>query len=309
MTSKRKKYILTILKATIALLIIFFIIKYIKSNATTLEDFEFELNYFYLFVSFLILLLFILSQYILWHFITRHNKCNLAFLKSIKLRAYSEFGKYVPGKVLGYAILLQEYSNEGKSKLQLSFSMFIEMLSSILSAALLFLVTLFFTDIQEFRIYRFTALALLILFFLLIHPRIINYFTSWIFKIANREPVLLNISYLDLLKMIFLYALNFMIFGFSFILLIKSFYDVNFSDYIFITGTTAAASLIGLFAIFVPAGLGVREGVLVFTLSLILPPAIAGIIALTSRLWLTFAEIFLFGLIFIYSRIFSRGTV
>lgn len=238
----------------------------------------------------------------MWFYITKQNKCNLTFSKSIILRAYSEFGKYVPGKVLGYAILFHEYSKESKSKVNLSFSMFLELLASILASAFLFLLSLFFTDVQEFRIYRFAALALLILFFVLMHPRVINFFASWIFKIARREPVLLNITYLTLLKTILFYALNFMVFGVAFILFLKSFYNVSFSDYLFITGTTAAAGLIGLFAVFVPAGLGVREGVLVFTLSFIMPPAMAGIIALTSRLWLTFAEIFLFGLIFIFFK-------
>jgi len=67
----------------------------------------------------------------------------------------------------------------------------------------------------------------------------------------------------------------------------------------FITGATVGAGIIGLFAFFVPAGLGVREGVMVFMLSFLMPPAMAGIIALSSRIWLTFAEVFLFGIIYI----------
>ncbi len=301
--SKKKDIILLILKTTISIIIIFFIAKYIKSNANALKDFKFEINYNYLILSFIILLVYLFGQYLLWLYLTKQNRCNLTFSKSIILRAYSEFGKYVPGKVLGYAILLHEYSKAGKSKVRLSFSMFLELLAGVLAAALLFIISLFFSEIQEFRIYRFGALFLLILFFVLVHPRIINYFTSWIFKITRREPVLLDITYLSLLKTILLYTLNFMVFGIAFILFIKSFYDVSFSDYLFITGTTAAAGLIGLFAIFVPAGLGVREGVLVFTLSFVMPPAMAGVIALTSRLWLTFAEIFLFGLIMGFSKI------
>ena len=107
----------------------------------------------------------------------------------------------------------------------------------------------------------------------------------------------------QLLKVIFFYGLNFIIFGIAFLIFINSIYPVAVSNYLFITGTTGGAGLIGLFAIFVPAGLGVREGVMVFTLSFIIPPAIAAVIALTSRLWMTVGEVFLFGLIYGISKI------
>ncbi len=211
---------------------------------------------------------------------------------------YSEFGKYVPGKVFGYAMLLYTYSKENRSKINVAFCMFFELLASVLAVSLIFLFSIFFINIPEFIEYRVDALILILFFFILIHPRILNYLSDISLKIVKREPVHLNISYFQLIKIVFLYILNFMVFGVAFVLFINSIYPVSFSDYLFITGTTAGAGLIGLFAIFVPAGLGVREGVLVFTLSLIIPPAFAGIIALTSRIWLTFGEVFLFGLVF-----------
>ena len=299
----KKDKILLFLKATIALIILFFIAKYIKSNSNSLKEFKFQINYYYLIISSIILILYIFNQFVLWYYITKLNKCNLSFSTSIISRAYSEFGKYVPGKVFGYAMLLYVYSKENKSKVQLTFSMFFELLSSVLAAALIFLFSIFFTDIHEFQKYRLVSLILLVVFFIVIHPKILNYFSAIFFRITKREPVNLSLSYLQIIKLISLYVVNFMLFGVAFVLFIKSIYSISFSDYLFITCTTAAAGLIGLFAIFVPAGLGVREGVLVFTLSFIMPPALAGIIALTSRLWLTFAEVFLFGLIFGFSKL------
>jgi len=298
-----KDRILLIFRTAISLIIIFFIAKYIKSNANALKDIKFQINYCYLIISFIILLLYIFNQFLLWHYITKQNGCNLVFSKSIISRAYSEFGKYIPGKVFGYAMLFYIYSKENQSKLLLTFSMFFELLASVLAAALIFLFSIFFTDIHEFQKYRLVSLILLVVFFIVIHPKILNYFSAIFFRITKREPVNLSLSYLQIIKLISLYVVNFMLFGVAFVLFIKSIYSIPFSNYLFITGTTAAAGLIGLFAIFVPAGLGVREGVLVFTLSFVMPPALAGIIALTSRLWLTFTEIFLFGLIYCLSKI------
>jgi uncharacterized membrane protein YbhN (UPF0104 family) len=209
----------------------------------------------------------------------------------------------VPGKVLGYAMLFYTYSKENKSITLVAFCMFFELLASVLASALIFLISLFFTDIHEFQEFRIVALLLLIFFFIMIHPKILNYFIAITLRIAKREPVQFNVSYIQLLKIIFLYMANFMIFGVAFMIFINSIYPASFSNYLFITGTTLGASLIGLFAIFVPAGLGVREGVMVFTLSFILPPAFAGIIALTSRLWMIFGEVLLLGLIFGFSKI------
>jgi hypothetical protein len=227
----------------------------------------------------------------------------VGFSKSIIARAYSELGKYVPGKVFGYATLFFIYSKENKSKILVAFCMFFELLASVLAAALIFLFSIFFTNITAFEKYRIVALILLGILFILIHPKILNNVSNIFLRLFKREPIKLDISYIQLLKIVALYTTNFLVFGIAFLIFINSISQVPFSDYLFITGTTAAAGLIGLFAIFVPAGLGVREGVLVFTLSFVMPTALAGIIALTSRLWMTFAEIFLFGVILSFSKI------
>jgi len=303
MFQKYKNIIIQLIKAIISVIIIFFIVRYVIKNVNALNNFEFHLNYFYLIISFFILLIYIFNQFVLWYYLTRKNQCSISFSNSMTSRAYSEFGKYIPGKVFGYAMLFYAYSKTKQSKMLVAFCMFFELLASVLAASLIFLLSLFFTDIHEFQKYRIIAFILLAFFFVLIHPKILKYVSAVFLKIAKREPVQLNVSYIQLLKIIFLYVLNFLVFGVAFVLFINSIYPVSFSNYLFITGTTAGAGLIGLFAIFVPAGLGVREGILVFTLSFILPPAYTGIIALTSRLWITFAELFLVGLIFGFSKI------
>lgn len=296
-------------KIIISVIIIFYIIRFISSSAGELNNFEFKLNYLYLITSTFLMLIYIFNQFLLWHYITIQNHCNISFSNSITSRAYSEFGKYVPGKVFGYAMLFYVYSKENMSKVHVAFCMFIELLSSVLSASLIFLVSMFFTGIPEFQKYRFIVSVFLISFFVLINPQILNYISNIFLKIFRKEPVQLHVSYFQLLKTIGLYVLNFMIFGVAFMFFINAILPMSFSNYLFITGTTAGAGLIGLFAIFVPAGLGVREGVMVFALSFIITPALAGIIALSTRIWMVLSEVFLFGLIFIFSKIKLKENV
>lgn len=308
MIQKYRRKVFQFIKIIVSTVIIIFIVRYVKINGNTLKDFEFHFNYFYLTISFIILLIYIFNQFGLWYFITIQNQCSISFSNSIATRAYSEFGKYIPGKVFGYAMLLYAYSKANQSKKLIAICMFFELLASVLAVTLIFILSVFFTDVSVFEKYRIFALSLLVLFFVLIHPKILNYFSDIFLKIVKREPVQLKVSYIQLLKLVLLYAANFMVFGVAFVIFINSIYPVAFSNYFFITGTTAGAGLIGMFAIFVPAGLGVREGVLVFTLSFVMPPALAGVIALTSRLWMTFAEVFLMSLIFGFSKFKSKRT-
>jgi hypothetical protein len=303
MKNTNKAKIIKFAKIVLAITLVYFILKYIKTNIDELSSLDFHINYIFLLLSFLILLFYILNQSFLWFYITFQNKCSIDFQTSIKYRLYSEFGKYVPGKVFGYAMILYGYSKANQPKTLVAFCMFYELLASVLAASLIFLLSVFFTEVPVFDKYRIVAVIFLVLFFIVIHPKILNYFLCVILKIAKREPLELTVSYMQILKIIFLYVMNFMVFGIAFIIFINSIYPVLFSNYLFITGTTAGAGLIGLFAIFVPAGLGVREGVMVFTLSMIIPPAFAGIIALTSRIWMTLAELFLFMLVFGISKL------
>jgi glycosyltransferase 2 family protein len=302
MIKRYKRGLILLIKTLISITIIFFIVRYLKINVHSLDNYTIRFNYFFLAISFLLLLAYLINQSFLWYYITIKNECNIDLRTSIISRVYSEFGKYIPGKVFGYAMLLYAYSKANQSKMLVAFCMFLELLASVLATSLIFLFSVFFTNVPTFEKYRVIALVFLVLFFLLIHPKILNYFSVFFFKIAKREPVQLSLSYIQLLKIIFLYVANFLIFGVAFVIFINSIYPVSFSDYLYITGTTAGAGLIGLFAIFVPAGLGVREGVMLFTLSIIIPSAFAGIIALTSRIWLTLGEVFLFGLVYVFTR-------
>jgi hypothetical protein len=306
MIQRYKRGIVLLIKAIISIVIIFFIVRYIITNAKGFNNFEIRFNYFYLPISFIILLIYILNQSFLWHYITIQNNCNIDLRTSIISRIYSEFGKYLPGKVFGYAMLFYAYSKANQSKTLVAFCMFFELLASVLAASMIFLFSLFFTEIQDFQKYHIIALFLLLVFFILIHPRILNYFIATFLKIAKREPVKLNMTYYQLLKIISLYVANFMVFGIGLVLFINSIYPVSFSNYLFITGTMAGAGLIGLFAIFVPAGLGVREGILTIALKEIMPLTFAGVVSLASRVWLVLGEIILFFMVFMYNFYFKK---
>jgi uncharacterized membrane protein YbhN (UPF0104 family) len=64
---------------------------------------------------------------------------------------------------------------------------------------------------------------------------------------------------------------------------------------------------LGLIAVFAPMGLGVREGILVYFLSYLMPSAVAVVISILTRLWMTFIEIGLIGMIYLVGK-FRQGV-
>ena len=57
------------------------------------------------------------------------------------------------------------------------------------------------------------------------------------------------------------------------------------------TGAFSFASMAGMLAVFVPSGLGVREGILSFFLAQVMSTPLALVAALVARVWFTLVEL------------------
>jgi uncharacterized membrane protein YbhN (UPF0104 family) len=73
-----------------------------------------------------------------------------------------------------------------------------------------------------------------------------------------------------------------------------------------LTGALALASTLGVLAVFAPGGLGVREGVLVYLLSHIMPEGVSVVLSILTRLWMTVIELGLVGMIYLYDYFGAR---
>ncbi len=54
---------------------------------------------------------------------------------------------------------------------------------------------------------------------------------------------------------------------------------------LFVIGVSNLAGALGMLAIFAPSGIGVREGILLGLLSIVMPTEFALLVTVTSRLW------------------------
>jgi uncharacterized membrane protein YbhN (UPF0104 family) len=87
------------------------------------------------------------------------------------------------------------------------------------------------------------------------------------------------------------YAAYWAVTGLAFATLVASLYPLPAADVPLVVAAYAAAYAAGFLALLTPAGLGVREGVLVVALAPLLPAGPALVVALLSRVWMMLAEL------------------
>ena len=102
-----------------------------------------------------------------------------------------------------------------------------------------------------------------------------------------------------------LYLLFWLIFSLAFFLFVRAFTEVTFADIPYLSGSFALSTFTGFMAFFLPAGLGAREGLLIFLLGAATGNTIAIVVSIGSRLWLIAADIFLF-FIAVISKLFGE---
>jgi hypothetical protein len=283
-----------LLRALLLVVIFLFLGRYVFSNFDDLKNATITLDRSWLLASFLVAAVYVFSYSLIWQYITMGNGCAIPLWKAITVRVYSEFGKYVPGRALGLGMVVFSYSRYAQAKKTVSSCLFLEYLANMLGALFTFIISLCFVRDATFQAYRSGALFSTGAFFVLIHPKCLEFFANIVLKRTRFGAVSFKISYSQVLFIIFLNVVNWVILGSAMFLFINAVHGIPATSFVHVTGLIALASLAGLLSLFTPAGLGVREGLLVVLLLPIMPRAVASVVAVGSRLLLLVAESTLF---------------
>jgi uncharacterized membrane protein YbhN (UPF0104 family) len=230
-------------------------------------------------------------------------------METLKSWFSSQFGKYLPGKVWLFLGRYYFYESKGKSRGGISIALYLETVTLMMAAGLLFLVALFLfrgTGLSHFGKPFGWLVLLFILAFISLHPRVLQKILNWFLVRFKRERISLSISYPDILWVLFVSIIAWVVGGIGFYLFVDSVFPVSPRQILFLTGALAFSSILGLIAIFAPSGLGVREGTLVYLLSYIMPGSVAVVISVLTRIWMTLIEIGLTGVIYLLGQ-FQKG--
>lgn len=304
-----KRTYLVLIKYIFLVLVLYFVTSFMIRSISELQHFVIQVRYKYLIAAFLLHLVYLISRASIWHYITYINKTHITYIQAVSIWLLSLLGKFIPGKVFYLGARVYHYKNQNRSGTLVSYSFFIEYMTSIVASILIFVISFSFISQNSFQYLKPIGLAVVVLFLIALNPVFVNKFINLLNKHAKREyPLIKDITYGRILIITIMLAVSWMILGTGFYCIINSIYRLPVRYFLYTTGSFALATDIGILALFAPSGIGVREAVIITAMSKITPSGIAAIISIIARIWATSSELFWILIVFILSKILNRNS-
>jgi len=293
MDKNMKKGLRIALQAILILAIFYFMAMQVYKNIGSLKDYKWHFNYFYLALSFIILISHDFAVTFVWNYILRKLNAKIPYIKALKIRTISELARYLPGSI--WHLLGRTYYAEkaGIRKIKTLTSIALEIGANVIAGLLLFVLCLPFFLKMDILMKLIPLLVAIPIGLVLIHPKVLNKALNLGLRIMKKKSIKLDFRYMDIAVFIGIYFVLWLVNGVAFFYLVRSIYFIDYSKILFLSGAFAVAWVMGFVSLISPGGLGVREGILSVLLSIYMPLPIAIIISLISRVWAIIVE-FLF---------------
>jgi hypothetical protein len=224
-------------------------------------------------------------------------RIHIDFRGSTRNWFYSQLWKYLPGKLGMLLSRAYLYQKEGISIKRVSFAVILEAVMLLVAASMVFMLSFLFVN----RLRGESVLSGNVVFIVsgiavagagvFLQPAVFQGIINFLLKLMKKEQIAVEWSYWDSITILCCYVCDWLVLGVAFYLFVNSFTPIPISNVFFITGSFAFASIVSFISLFAPAGIGVREGILVIFLSRIMPESIAVILSIASRLWVVATEI------------------
>lgn len=212
---------------------------------------------------------------------------------AIAIWCSSALGRYLPSGLLLPMIRTAMAESQGVPKRICLASVVYEQALAFTAAVLL--GAYFLIDLPELsgEPARFLVLAVPIVTFICLHPRVFRRFADAMLRRFGREelPAVLPIG--RSIEFIALYGANLIIGGAALYALAQGVYQVDGGDWVVVFGAWSVATALALIAFIIPGGLVAREAALAVALSPVMPAATALAVAVLARIAQLLAEVVL----------------
>ncbi|MCB9098310.1 MAG: hypothetical protein H6632_02135 [Anaerolineales bacterium] len=203
------------------------------------------------------------------------------------LRVYflSNLANYIPGSLWYMASRIQLSRKKGVSTLQTSMGLIYETWLLVWSGCMvgLYVAVIVFPQ-NRLNIFIFTSF-MLILSLVTIHPKIINLILAHTLRFLKRPPMLLEVTFSWGLQLWLVSLAVWIAGGLSLFYLLKAFSpDLSLDNFVYVTSASALAWTIGFLTPWAPSGLGVRDGILVWLLEVVVAAPLAVAATVGARL-------------------------
>ena len=251
-----------------------------------------------------------LSFGLIWQAVLARLGYRIDLRACLRIYLASEFVRYIPGNIWHVLTRILWVGKYGVSRPIAFASMTVELITKLAAGALIFAFSLLFwgnlgTVGSLFQSSFIIVLGMVSFLTLLIvlHPRILNGLLNTALRLIKRDPVVLTLSYSDILLVTLAWFVSWFVAGCAFFVLVLALWpQTPLAALPICIGIYAIAWDFGFVTFITPGGIGFRElaiGVL-FKLALpAIPVDLVAIIALLSRVVSTAAELLCVGLAYL----------
>lgn len=307
-----------ITQAVAMALIAAFVILAINKSWSALRDYHWQAQWGLLALGFLFLVGQELMFALIWRSILRRLGSPLDIVTSERIYLGAEFVRYIPGNVWHVITRVMWAEQRGVPRAIGFASMVVELATKILSAALVFAVSLlFWPDVTALtrqldippNVALIAGLVAIPLLLLGLHPRLLEAALNAGLRALKREPTHLTLGYLDLLLITLFWALSWVVAGVGFYFLTRGIVTTPLPATLLplCIGIYALGWDVGFLSFITPSGIGFRElaiAALLVAAGVTTGPggfAIGFVVAMVSRLLATGAELVSISLAYLVS--------
>ena len=251
-------------------------------------------DYAFLIISFVLLFMSFISKSIVWIIGLRSEKLRVAFRDGLASTGLAELGKYIPGKlwaVMGRAMYISiHYPISALNASAISFNV---QILTIWSGLMVGALGMFFVQVPSSWIIMLFGAWIILSLVIFVHS-IHDFFEKTLNKIFRRKKIRIPfINVFDRKEIISWVFIDWLVRLSAFYFFMNSLTDCTLSFGVAL-GFPLAVTL-GIMAVIVPGGIGVREGIiLVLMKNAGLELELATTVAITARLWSLMGELGIF---------------
>lgn len=214
---------------------------------------------------------------------------------ALKSYLLTQLGRYIPGGVWDVAGRLVAAGDEGLPKGPVSVTILVEMALGVVTGALIFLASLAFWD-RAVPVEGVAAAAAMVAAGLAaLHPALLGPLLGLAARVLRRDTAVLPMNYGQVLTLALYHFLVRLLVGVAFYFFAAALTPLGWDLLPVFAGIFVASWVLGFVVVLAPQGLGVREGAMVLLMSFFLPLAVASVIAVGFRLWLSLRDLAMAG--------------
>jgi uncharacterized membrane protein YbhN (UPF0104 family) len=290
-----------VLGLAVACLILFFMIRALRSELANLGTYQFTISGWRIAAAFGVFAVLFPVYGAIWQFIVAKFGYRISYRKSLRIWLVSQAGRYVPGKVwfaLGRIYLSER---EGVPKAVTTVATGLELVLVLGSSLVAFALASVARGSLRTNPYAWSV-VLIPAIAVGVHPRIVGAVLGRLRKSSGE----LKMKYVDVLAVLAAYVACWCLYGVGFHLVATAVRlsgpgappppALGFGLLPEMIAVNALSWTVGFISLLTPAGLGVREGVAFSLLSKFLDKPYPTLVPLAARVWVTVAEVGAIGL-------------